>query len=153
MIVGEIANFVAYAFAPALLVTPLGALSIIIRHGSKIAQTESLNVLNSILILDPILQCCSCTYHFTGEATYFWSSWLYSLCGGLHNHCSSCSSRTWNRIRDRSLANGNGARYCLESVVSVYYFCFHSLMLHGAKEIYNSELFSWQLFFYMRLWS
>ncbi|KAI7754056.1 hypothetical protein M8C21_009571 [Ambrosia artemisiifolia] len=30
MIVGEIANFVAYAFAPAILVTPLGALSIII---------------------------------------------------------------------------------------------------------------------------
>ncbi|XP_019414689.1 PREDICTED: probable magnesium transporter NIPA1 [Lupinus angustifolius] len=29
MIVGEIANFAAYAFAPALLVTPLGALSII----------------------------------------------------------------------------------------------------------------------------
>ncbi|CAA0814058.1 Probable magnesium transporter NIPA4 [Striga hermonthica] len=33
MIVGEIANFAAYAFAPAILVTPLGALSIIIRHG------------------------------------------------------------------------------------------------------------------------
>ncbi|RVW49055.1 putative magnesium transporter NIPA3 [Vitis vinifera] len=32
MIVGEIANFAAYAFAPAILVTPLGALSIIIRH-------------------------------------------------------------------------------------------------------------------------
>lgn len=31
MIVGEIANFAAYAFAPAILVTPLGALSIIIR--------------------------------------------------------------------------------------------------------------------------
>ncbi|XP_051144500.1 probable magnesium transporter NIPA6 isoform X3 [Andrographis paniculata] len=30
MIVGEIANFVAYIFAPAVLVTPLGALSIII---------------------------------------------------------------------------------------------------------------------------
>lgn len=30
MIVGEVANFVAYAFAPAVLVTPLGALSIII---------------------------------------------------------------------------------------------------------------------------
>ncbi|KAK2384212.1 magnesium transporter NIPA [Trifolium repens] len=30
MIVGEIANFAAYAFAPALLVTPLGALSIIV---------------------------------------------------------------------------------------------------------------------------
>ncbi|KAK6925551.1 Magnesium transporter NIPA [Dillenia turbinata] len=30
MIVGEIANFLAYAFAPAVLVTPLGALSIIV---------------------------------------------------------------------------------------------------------------------------
>ncbi|KAK9673594.1 hypothetical protein RND81_12G177600 [Saponaria officinalis] len=30
MIVGEIANFVAYAFAPAVLVTPLGAMSIIV---------------------------------------------------------------------------------------------------------------------------
>jgi len=35
VIVGEIANFAAYAFAPAILVTPLGALSIIIRHGTK----------------------------------------------------------------------------------------------------------------------
>lgn len=32
MIVGEIANFAAYAFAPAILVTPLGALSIIFRY-------------------------------------------------------------------------------------------------------------------------
>lgn len=32
MIVGEAANFAAYAFAPAILVTPLGALSIIIRY-------------------------------------------------------------------------------------------------------------------------
>ena len=31
VIVGEVANFAAYAFAPALLVTPLGALSIIFR--------------------------------------------------------------------------------------------------------------------------
>lgn len=30
MIVGEVANFTAYAFAPAILVTPLGALSVII---------------------------------------------------------------------------------------------------------------------------
>lgn len=36
MIVGEIANFAAYAFAPAILVTPLGALSIIIRHGETL---------------------------------------------------------------------------------------------------------------------
>lgn len=31
VIVGEIANFIAYIFAPAVLVTPLGALSIIVR--------------------------------------------------------------------------------------------------------------------------
>ena len=31
VILGEIANFAAYAFAPAILVTPLGALSIIFR--------------------------------------------------------------------------------------------------------------------------
>ncbi|KAJ4970652.1 hypothetical protein NE237_003751 [Protea cynaroides] len=30
MLVGEVANFIAYAFAPAVLVTPLGALSIIV---------------------------------------------------------------------------------------------------------------------------
>jgi hypothetical protein len=35
VIVGEIANFVAYAFAPAVLVTPLGALSIIVRLASS----------------------------------------------------------------------------------------------------------------------
>lgn len=32
VIVGEIANFVAYIYAPAVLVTPLGALSIIVRY-------------------------------------------------------------------------------------------------------------------------
>lgn len=32
MVVGEVANFAAYAFAPAILVTPLGALSIIVRQ-------------------------------------------------------------------------------------------------------------------------
>jgi hypothetical protein len=31
VLIGEIANFVAYMFAPAVLVTPLGALSIIVR--------------------------------------------------------------------------------------------------------------------------
>lgn len=33
VLVGEVANFTAYAFAPAVLVTPLGALSIIVRFG------------------------------------------------------------------------------------------------------------------------
>ena len=30
VVVGEVANFAAYAFAPAILVTPLGALSVLI---------------------------------------------------------------------------------------------------------------------------
>ncbi|MBA0548615.1 hypothetical protein Golob_019704, partial [Gossypium lobatum] len=40
MIVGEVANFVAYAFAPAILVTPLGALSIICCLGSLHVEGE-----------------------------------------------------------------------------------------------------------------
>lgn len=31
MVFGEIANFAAYSFAPAILVTPIGALSVAIR--------------------------------------------------------------------------------------------------------------------------
>jgi drug/metabolite transporter (DMT)-like permease len=30
MVVGEVCNFVAYSFAPAILVTPLGALSVVV---------------------------------------------------------------------------------------------------------------------------
>ena len=42
MVVGEIANFAAYAFAPAILVTPLGALSIIVRcAASAFAELEA----------------------------------------------------------------------------------------------------------------
>ncbi|XP_028792333.1 probable magnesium transporter NIPA4 [Neltuma alba] len=45
MIVGEIANFAAYAFAPAILVTPLGALSIIISAAlAHIILREKLHV-------------------------------------------------------------------------------------------------------------
>ncbi|GKV16595.1 hypothetical protein SLEP1_g27217 [Rubroshorea leprosula] len=57
MIVGEVANFVAYAFAPAVLVTPLGALSIIelaavggknakTKAGRKTSKKERENVVN-----------------------------------------------------------------------------------------------------------
>ena len=34
MVVGEAANFTAYGFAPAILVTPLGALSVLVRYVS-----------------------------------------------------------------------------------------------------------------------
>jgi hypothetical protein len=47
VIVGEIANFAAYAFAPAILVTPLGALSIIIRY----SHDNSSKFLNNVFDL------------------------------------------------------------------------------------------------------
>jgi Magnesium transporter NIPA len=42
VIVGEVANFAAYAFAPAILVTPLGALSIIIRYSINTMKVQCL---------------------------------------------------------------------------------------------------------------
>lgn len=38
MAIGEVANFAAYAFAPAILVTPLGALSVLIGYGQHYAR-------------------------------------------------------------------------------------------------------------------
>ncbi|XLT47964.1 hypothetical protein HN873_040568 [Arachis hypogaea] len=53
MIVGEIANFVAYAFAPTVLVTPLGALSIIV--SAVLAQIILKEKLHSIGVLGCIM--------------------------------------------------------------------------------------------------
>lgn len=47
MVVGELANFAAYAFAPAILVTPLGALSIIVRYIVESSSAVSYAVLTS----------------------------------------------------------------------------------------------------------
>ena len=44
VLVGEIANFIAYMFAPAVLVTPLGALSIIVRYSGGCLRWFVLNV-------------------------------------------------------------------------------------------------------------
>ncbi|CAM8924435.1 hypothetical protein QQ045_023079 [Rhodiola kirilowii] len=54
MIVGEIANFAAYAFAPAILVTPLGALSII--FSAVLAHF----ILNEKLHIFGVLGCVLC---------------------------------------------------------------------------------------------
>ncbi|GFY89373.1 magnesium transporter, putative [Actinidia rufa] len=58
MIVGEIANFAAYAFAPAILVTPLGALSIIIRHDRNAVLAHI--ILKEKLHIFGILGCALC---------------------------------------------------------------------------------------------
>lgn len=39
LVAGEAANFAAYAFAPATLVTPLGALSVIVRCSNRAAAS------------------------------------------------------------------------------------------------------------------
>ncbi|KAF8405797.1 hypothetical protein HHK36_007874 [Tetracentron sinense] len=58
VIVGELANFSAYAFAPAILVTPLGALSIIIRHEGNAALAHI--ILQEKLHVFGILGCVLC---------------------------------------------------------------------------------------------
>ncbi|KAB1220671.1 Magnesium transporter NIPA2 [Morella rubra] len=59
MIVGEIANFAAYAFAPAILVTPLGALSIIIRQDERNAVLAHI-ILKEKLHIFGVLGCALC---------------------------------------------------------------------------------------------
>lgn len=43
---GEIANFAAYAFAPAILVTPLGALSVLIGYDRISRTSKARNIAN-----------------------------------------------------------------------------------------------------------
>jgi hypothetical protein len=58
MVIGELANFAAYAFAPAVLVTPLGALSIIVRCDS--ADKHSVAGCCAIATSNLGQQYCSC---------------------------------------------------------------------------------------------
>lgn len=49
---GEAANFAAYAYAPAILVTPLGALSIIFRFGHSASIIRAVpSASNTVVIL------------------------------------------------------------------------------------------------------
>ncbi|KAJ6379413.1 hypothetical protein OIU76_016113, partial [Salix suchowensis] len=61
MIVGEIANFAAYAFAPAILVTPLGALSIIISavlaHVMLQEKLHIFGILGCVLCVSQLFSC------------------------------------------------------------------------------------------------
>ncbi|KAL0801589.1 hypothetical protein Bca101_056765 [Brassica carinata] len=60
MLLGEIANFAAYAFAPAILVTPLGALSIIIRQDSILIAVLAHIILREKLHVFGVLGCALC---------------------------------------------------------------------------------------------
>ncbi|XP_002960095.2 probable magnesium transporter NIPA4 [Selaginella moellendorffii] len=92
MIVGEIANFAAYAFAPAILVTPLGALSIIVSATlAHFVLKEKLHVLGMLGCLLCIVGSITIVLHAPGErvmtsVTEIWDAatqpgfMLYALC-------------------------------------------------------------------------
>lgn len=52
MVLGEIANFTAYAFSPAILVTPLGALSVIVRYSDGPDPDLTYSAILASMILD-----------------------------------------------------------------------------------------------------
>lgn len=50
-----------------------------------------------------IFQCGISTYYPTGKAEYFGYCWLCSLCCGINDNCSPCSTGEGNRIREGSV--------------------------------------------------
>ena len=65
MLVGEIANFIAYMFAPAVLVTPLGALSIIVRYSGGCLRWFVLISECVCMFLMSFVMCSAVLAHFT----------------------------------------------------------------------------------------
>jgi len=83
MIIGEVANFTAYAFTDAILVTPLGALTVVVAYltfttkltlraiGSSMFLKERLSFVGKVGITLPIFitdnsmctMSCRCKYH------------------------------------------------------------------------------------------
>lgn len=58
MLVGEIANFIAHMFVPAILGTPLGALSIIVRYSGGCLRCF-------FMFLMSFVMCSAVLAHFT----------------------------------------------------------------------------------------
>ena len=87
--VGEAANFIAYAFAPASLVTPLGALSILVSAvlASKYLD-ERLNLLGKVLFCQLFNFLISS--HLLKDLLIDWLRTMYS---GIHNHGDTCTKR------------------------------------------------------------
>ncbi|CDH55154.1 duf803 domain membrane protein [Lichtheimia corymbifera JMRC:FSU:9682] len=70
MIVGELCNFVAYSFAPAILVTPLGALSVVISAVlSSFFLRERLNFQGKVGCVQCILGAVVIVLHAPEEGT------------------------------------------------------------------------------------
>jgi drug/metabolite transporter (DMT)-like permease len=54
VVIGEIANFAAYTFAPAILVTPLGALSVLIGYCRLVWDTDNRAVLAAMFLKEEL---------------------------------------------------------------------------------------------------
>ena len=90
MAAGEVANFGAYAFAPATVVTPLGALSILIRLVTSPALSDSFMFSVDV---------GNCHMGSVATCSRTWvspSSWKEALHWGLRAaHCSSIPLTAW----------------------------------------------------------
>jgi len=87
MILGEVANFAAYAFAPAVLVTPLGALSII--FSARTLRSER-------------------------EFAHVWCCWLHTMCSRFDWYSFACPKGEKDRFNEGNMASCNAARFhCL----------------------------------------
>lgn len=100
VIVGELCNFVAYSFAPAILVTPLGALSVVIRYGScynnnreegRIIEGFNNSLLTPINPTPLIAQCSTVILFPQGTSQFSRQSWLCTMHFGRSGYCVTCT--------------------------------------------------------------
>lgn len=95
MVVGEAANFAAYAFAPAILVTPLGALSIIVSAVlAHIILDEKLNMFGVLGCMLCIVGSTTVALHAPPERPLhsIIEVWILALNPGFLSYCLLCVS-------------------------------------------------------------
>jgi len=93
VVIGEIANFAAYAFAPAILVTPLGALSVLIGY----VALERLKSRTRGALLTGYLQCCSGFILSRRATRHVGEAGMCHLHDRRCGHCASCTTRRTGR--------------------------------------------------------
>lgn len=83
VIVGELCNFIAYAFTQAILVTPLGALSVVIRY--------VIYAYNNNFSFTHSSQCCTFIDIFKRTIKFSGKNWMSSMYTGCHYDCLACT--------------------------------------------------------------
>lgn len=116
VILGEVANFAAYAFAPAVLVTPLGALSIIFRQKPCHLHeffTPTFAFLFNILLM----QCSARTLRSEREFAHVWCCWLHTMCCRFHRYSFACPKGEKDRFNEGNMASCNAARQLIDHLL------------------------------------